>query len=43
VTDSVRTRDLDTERIAEAGLAIADASGPAGVTMRAVAERLGVK
>lgn len=42
VPDAARTRDLDVERIAEAGLAVADTSGPAGVTMRAVAERLGV-
>jgi AcrR family transcriptional regulator len=37
-----RVRDLDLDRIAEAGLAIADALGPSGVTMRAVAERLDV-
>jgi AcrR family transcriptional regulator len=37
-----RARDLDVDRIAEAGLAVADELGPSGLTMRAVAERLGV-
>jgi AcrR family transcriptional regulator len=35
-------RDLNTEQIAVAGLAIVDERGAAGLTMRAVAERLGV-
>ena len=37
-----RVADLDRERIAAAALAVADAHGAAGFTMRAVAEALGV-
>jgi AcrR family transcriptional regulator len=39
---SGRTADLDRARIAAAALAVADAHGAAGFTMRAVAEALGV-
>jgi len=42
VASPVRSRDLNARRIAEAGLAVADELGPSGVTMRAVADRLGV-
>jgi AcrR family transcriptional regulator len=35
-------RDLDTERIAIAGLAVADEQGASGLTLRAVARELGV-
>ena len=34
--------ELDRERIALAGLAVADRDGPSGFTMRAVADELGV-
>jgi AcrR family transcriptional regulator len=34
--------DLDTDRIAAAGLAVADERGASGFTMRAVADKLGV-
>jgi AcrR family transcriptional regulator len=40
--NSPKTRNLDLERIASVGLAIVDERGPAALTMRAVAEQLGV-
>lgn len=40
--ESARPAPLDRERIAAAALALLDAEGEAAVTMRAIAERLGV-
>jgi AcrR family transcriptional regulator len=41
-TKPAKTRDLDSNKIADAALALVDAHGVAGFTMRAVAEALGV-
>lgn len=42
IDGSPKVRNLDAERIAEVGLAIVDERGSAALTMRAVAEQLGV-
>lgn len=42
VADGDRTKDLDTDRIGAAALAVADEHGAPGCTMRAVADALGV-